>query len=153
MKFEKTVEINGTTEEVWALIDDVEAVAGCIPGLHDYVETGPNQFDAVLTQRVGPVKSSFKLSTRLTDMESGKGVTATSEGRDPGLDSSVRAEQRFDLAPAGNMTQVFIKADIGITGRVATFGHRIVAVKAEQVVLEAIANLSRLLEERRNAAT
>ncbi len=153
MKFEKTVEINATPEEVWALVEDVEAVAGCIPGLHDYVATGPNEFDAVLTQQVGPVKSSFKLSTRLTNLDPRRSLTAISEGRDPDLDSSVKAVQRFDLSPSEDVTRVAIEADIAITGRIATFGHRIVAIKAEQVVLEAIKNLSRVLEERRNTGS
>ncbi len=153
MKFEKTVEISATPEEVWALVGDVEAVAGCIPGLHDYVATGPNEFDAVLTQQVGPVKSSFTLSTRLTDLDPERSLTAITEGRDPDLDSSVKAVQRFDLSPFEGVTRVAITADIAITGRIASFGHRIVGIKAEQVVLEAIKNLSRVLEERRNTGT
>ena len=150
MKFEKTVEITATPEEVWALVGDVEAVANCIPGLHDYVATGLNEFDAVVTQQVGPVKSSFKLSTRLTNLDPGRSLTAISKGRDSDLDSSVQAEQRFDLSPSEAGTNVAITADIAITGRIATFGHRIVAVKAEQVVTAAIKNVSTVLEEKRN---
>jgi len=152
MKFEKTVQINATPDEVWALVGDVEAVANCIPGLHDYVSTGPNEFDAIVTQQVGPVKSSFKLSTSLTDLDPGRSLTAVSKGRDSGLDSSVKAEQRFDLSPSDGGTSVAITADIAITGRIATFGHRIVATKAEQVVTAAIKNVSAVLEERRTAS-
>jgi carbon monoxide dehydrogenase subunit G len=152
MKFEKTVQINATPDEVWALVGDVEAVANCIPGLHDYVSTGPNEFDAIVTQQVGPVKSSFKLSTSLTDLDPGRSLTAVSKGRDSDLDSSVKAEQRFDLSPSDGGTSVAITADIAITGRIATFGHRIVATKAEQVVTAAIKNVSAVLEERRTAS-
>ena len=151
MKFEKTVEINATPEEVWALVGDVEAVANCIPGLHDYVATGPNEFDAVVTQQVGPVKSSFKLSTTLTDLDPSRSLTAISRGRDADLDSSVKAVQRFDLSPSETGTSVAITADIAITGRIATFGHRIVATKAQQVVTAAIKNVSTVLEEKREA--
>ncbi len=152
MKFEKTVQINATPDEVWALVGDVEAVANCIPGLHDYVSTGPNEFDAIVTQQVGPVRSSFKLSTSLTDLDPGRSLTAVSKGRDSDLDSSVKAEQRFDLSPSDGGTSVAITADIAITGRIATFGHRIVATKAEQVVTAAIKNVSAVLEERRAAS-
>ena len=35
-----------------------------------------------------------------------------------------------------------------MTGKIATFGQRIIAAKAEQVTVETLRNLSKLLEER-----
>jgi carbon monoxide dehydrogenase subunit G len=149
MKFDKTVRVSATTDELWDLIGDIEAVAGCIPGLSDFSSDGPNQFSALMTQKVGPVTARFRLKTTLTDLERGSGLTALSEGRDPELESSVRAEQRFSFRPSGDATDVDISADIRMTGRVATFGQRIINTKAEQVVVQSLANVSELLEKRR----
>jgi carbon monoxide dehydrogenase subunit G len=146
MKFEKTVRINATPSEVWRLVDDIEAIAGCIPGMGNYSSKDPQEFDALLTQKVGPVTARFQLNTKLTNLEPEKSVTAVSEGRDPDLDSSVRAEQRFELSPADGQTEVLISADIRMTGRLATFGQRIILAKTEQVVVEALNNVSKLLE-------
>jgi carbon monoxide dehydrogenase subunit G len=43
---------------------------------------------------------------------------------------------------------VSINADVQITGRIATVGHRIIGAKAEQVTVEAIRNVEQLLASR-----
>lgn len=151
MKFEKTIRVNATPAEIWTLVDEIEVIAGCIPGIGNYSPRGPQEFDSVLTQNVGPVKARFQLNTKLKDLDREKSVTAVSEGRDSHMASSVIAEQRFELIPVGDDTDIAISADIRVTGKLATFGSRIVLSKAEQVVAEAIANVSKLLEDRRQS--
>ncbi|MGH9245230.1 MAG: CoxG family protein, partial [Acidimicrobiales bacterium] len=124
----------------------------CIPGMSDFSSDGPNQFAALMTQKVGPVTARFRLSTSLTDLVPATSLTAVSEGRDPELDSSVRAEQRFTFRSVDDATDVDISADIRMTGRVATFGQRIISTKAEQVVVQSLANISELIEKRRAVA-
>jgi carbon monoxide dehydrogenase subunit G len=151
VRFEKTIRVKATPAEMWTLVDELEVVAGCIPGIANYSPRGPREFDAVLTQNVGPVRARFELKTKLTDLDPNKSVTAVSEGRDKHMASSLQAEQRFELIPAGDETDVAISADIRVTGKLATFGSRIVLSKAEQVVAEAMANVSKVLEERRRS--
>lgn len=151
MKFEKTVRVKATAAEIWSLVDEIEVIAGCIPGIGSYSPRGPHEFDSILTQRVGPVRAKFQLNTKLQDFDPEKGVTAHSEGRDSHMASSVIAQQRFELNPVGNETDISISADIRVTGKLGTFGSRIVLSKAEQVVAEAISNVSKLLEDRRQS--
>ena len=153
MRFDKTVRVEASPAEIWGLLDDIEAVALCIPGISDYNETGPNEFTALLSQRVGPVTARFKLRTTLTDLDPLKSVTAVVEGADSVLASSVSSEQVFTFSEAddGAATEILITAEVGMVGRVATFAQRIIATKAEQVIIGALANVSRLLEQRRAA--
>jgi carbon monoxide dehydrogenase subunit G len=76
-------------------------------------------------------------------------VDVTSEGQDRSLGSTVKATQRFTIASDGATTRVDIVADVQISGRIATFGHRIIAAKAEQVTVDAVRNVDTLLAERR----
>jgi hypothetical protein len=153
MRFDKTVRVEASPAEIWGLLDDVEAVALCIPGISDYKETGPNEFTAMLSQRVGPVTARFRLRTTLKDLVPHESVTAVVEGADNVLASSVSSEQVFTFSEAdgGAATEILITAEVGMVGRVATFAQRIIATKAEQVIIGALANVSRLLEERRAA--
>ncbi|MDE0171777.1 MAG: SRPBCC domain-containing protein [bacterium] len=151
MRFDKTVRVEASPAEIWGLLDDIEAVALCIPGISDYKETGPNEFTAMLSQRVGPVTARFRLRTTLKDLVRHESVTAVVEGADNALASSVSSEQvfTFSAADGGAATEILITADVGMVGRVATFAQRIIATKAEQVIIGALTNVSRLLEERR----
>jgi carbon monoxide dehydrogenase subunit G len=146
--FSRTVDISAPIDEVWALTSDIEAVAECIPGVQDVEMTGPDEFTCKLVQRVGSVKAAFALRTRLQVDKAARTVVTTSEGQDRGLASTVKAVQTFTISAEGGKTQVHIRADVQITGRIATFGHRIIGAKAEQVTVEAIRNVEDLLAAR-----
>jgi carbon monoxide dehydrogenase subunit G len=151
MEFSRTVEIDAPFAEVWALVNDVPSVALCIPGVSDVVMTDPTAFTCKLVQRVGSAKANFQLASTLTVDEPAHSVMAKSDGRDRALGSTVSASQSFALSDTGGKTTVEIKADVQITGRIATFGHRIIATKAEQVTVEALNNVEELLRSRRSA--
>jgi uncharacterized protein len=147
--FSRTVDIGASIDEVWALTADIPAVAGCIPGVRDLEIVGPDEFTCKLVQHVGSVKATFALRIHLQIDKGARTVVTSSAGQDRVLASSVKAVQTFGIAAHGDRTQVTINADVQITGRIATFGHRIIAAKAEQVTVEAIRNVEELLAARR----
>jgi carbon monoxide dehydrogenase subunit G len=150
MNFSRSVDIAASIDEVWALTVDIEAVAECIPGIQDLEMVGPDEFTCKLIQRVGSVKAAFALRTQLQVDKAAHTVVTTIAGQDRKLGSSVKAVQTFGIASEGDKTQVSINADVQITGRVATFGHRMIAAKAEQVTVEALRNVEELLASRRD---
>jgi uncharacterized protein len=152
MEFRRNARINAPLADVWALIDDIPTVASCIPGVTSVEMKSDTTFDCVVNQRLGSVKSSFNIAAEMTDIVEREKVTITCQGEDRGLRSSVRANLRFDLADQGEATGVDILADFQVTGRIATFGQRIVAAQAELVVMKALGNVDRLLGERRAAS-
>jgi carbon monoxide dehydrogenase subunit G len=152
MEFTRSEQIKASIDEVWALVDDVPAVALCIPGVSDVVMSESNAFTCKFLQRVGSAKANFDLSSTLEVDEGTRTVLVQSDGRDRALGSSVSAKQTFALTDSDGATAVDIHADVQITGRIATFGHRIIATKAEQVTVEALRNVEQLLGSRRGAS-
>jgi carbon monoxide dehydrogenase subunit G len=149
MEFSRTVEIDAPFDVVWALVNDVPSVATCIPGVSNVEMSGPTAFTCKLAQRVGSAKANFDLSSTLEINEETKEVVAQSDGKDRALGSTVSARQTFSLSDTGTGTKVEIQANVQITGRIATFGHRIIAAKAEQVTVESLKNVDDLLRSRR----
>jgi carbon monoxide dehydrogenase subunit G len=152
MEFRRNARINAPLADVWALTDDIPTVAGCIPGVTGVAMHGEREFQCVVTQRVGTVKANFEIVGEMTDVVPQDKVTIVCEGRDKGLASNVRAHIQFDLRDEGPTTAVGIAADFQVTGRIATFGQRIIGAKAEQVVMNALQNVDRLLADRRSAS-
>ena len=152
MEFRRNARINAPLSDVWALIDDIPTVAACIPGVTGVEMRSSTEFTCLVNQRLGSVKSSFRIAAELTDVVPRQQVGIVCQGEDRGLRSTVRADLRFRLAEEGEATAVDILADFQVTGRIATFGQRIVAVQAEQVVLKALRNVDQLLSERRAAS-
>jgi carbon monoxide dehydrogenase subunit G len=149
MEFRRNARINAPVSDVWALVDDIPTAASCIPGVTEVQMRGEREFDCVVTQRVGSVKSSFGIRAEMTDLVPNEQVTIVCEGKDKLLGSNVRANVRFRLRDEGEATAVDIAADFQVTGRIATFGQRIIAAKAEQVVMKSLRNVDQLLAERR----
>jgi uncharacterized protein len=152
MEFRRNARINAPLSDVWALVDDIPTVAGCIPGVTGVEMKSGTEFTCVVNQRLGSVKSSFNIAAEMTDVVDRQKLTITCQGEDRGLRSSVRANLQFGLADEGEATAVDILADFQVTGRIATFGQRIVAAQAELVVMKALGNVDRLLSERRAAS-
>src|SRR5262245_15585330 len=152
MEFRRNAQINAPLDQVWALTEDIPAVAGCIPGVADLDLKGPQEFDCVISQRVGSVKSKFNLHTVISDLDARKSLRLVSTGQDRSLGSNVKANLKFDLADNGEATEVDIVADFQVTGRIATFGHRIIAAKAEPEVIAERRHVDQLLAARRGPA-
>ena len=152
MEYGRTVTLDAGIETVWSLIDDLEAVAMCIPGISDFALQTPTSFTCLMTQKVGHVTSRLALTNELKEIEPMKRVTVLSAGDDKRLRASVKCDQTFELAEKGGQTEVAIQASIHVTGRIAMFGGRIILAKAEQVVVEGLANVERLLRERSPSA-
>jgi hypothetical protein len=153
MQFQRTVRLDSPLDEVWALTDELETVAGCIPGVSGFEMVDDRSFRCRLVQKVGAVTADFRLHSELRDVHERESLTVASQGKDDKLHSTVRATQTFTFRADGDTTEVDIAADVHVTGRIATFGGRLIPAIAERVTVETLENVSDLLDERRRAGT
>src|SRR6056297_2500696 len=81
MKMSDTREIAADRATVWAALLSPEALKACVPGAQEVTGTPEEGFDAVVTQKVGPVKATFKGRVLLTDMVAPESLTLSGEGK------------------------------------------------------------------------
>src|SRR5688500_10575374 len=67
-------------EKVWAMPNDPAVLKTCIPGCETLDVIGENEFQAVATNRIGPVKARFKGKVRLSDIDPPNGYRISGEG-------------------------------------------------------------------------
>src|SRR5262245_60156492 len=126
MLIERTFWLDAAVPKVWALVSDIPALSGCIPGLEKIEVRDPRHFRSVVRQRVGPIAVTLDLETRLEELEPPRRVTALTEGLDRVLGARVKQRQVFELCPAGDQTEVKLSVDVQFSGRLAAFGHRVI---------------------------
>ena len=68
-------------ETVWEKLNDPEVLKACIPGCETLDVIGENEFQAVATNKIGPVKARFKGKVRLTDIDPPNGYKISGRGR------------------------------------------------------------------------
>ena len=119
-------------EKVWAMLNDPAVLKSCIPGCETLDVIGENEFQAVATNRIGPVKARFKGKVRLTDMDPPNGYKISGEG-DGGVAGFAKggASVRLTDKDGGTLLTYNVEAQIG--GKLAQLGQRLVNGAAKKL--------------------
>ena len=64
----------------WAALNDPEVLKDCVPGCESITRTAEQEFDVVMTARVGPVSAKFKGKMTVADADSPRAYTLRFEG-------------------------------------------------------------------------
>jgi carbon monoxide dehydrogenase subunit G len=122
----------GSATEVWALLLDPEALRACIPGAESLVETGPDQYDAVLKVGVAAIRGTYKGKVAIVDKDEPTGYTLAVEGSGgPGF---VKGIAKITLAENGSSTDVSVDGDGQVGGMIAGVGQRMLPGVAKMLM-------------------
>jgi len=118
--------------DVWAALNDPEVLKACIPGCDSLEKTSDTSFSAVATQKVGPVKATFKGEVSLSDIVEGEGYTITGEGKG-GAAGFAKGGAKVNLSDAeppegksGPATLLVYEAEAKVGGKLAQLGSRLI---------------------------
>jgi carbon monoxide dehydrogenase subunit G len=94
--------------------------------------TGENEFLAVATNRVGPVKATFKGKVRLTDLDPPNGYKISGEG-DGGIAGFAKGGASVNLTEKDGGTLLTYNVEAQIGGKLAQLGQRLVNGAAKKL--------------------
>lgn len=125
MELTGTRTINASREDVWKALNDPEVLKACIPGVTDLTGTIQDGLDAVATQKVGPVKATFKGAVSFSDVVPNESYTITGEGKG-GAAGHAKGSAAVKLKDADNATELDYTVDAQVGGKLAQLGSRII---------------------------
>ncbi len=112
-------------ETVWAALLSAELLKECVPGCKEMSGSAEDGFDAVVVQKVGPVKATFKGAVTLSDMVPGESLTLSGEGKGGAAGfAKGGADVRLSETPEGTLLSYDVEAKVG--GKLAQLGSRII---------------------------
>jgi carbon monoxide dehydrogenase subunit G len=120
-------------EITWKALNDLEVLKACIPGCESIVASGENEYDVVLTAKVGPVSAKFKGKLKLTDMNPPSSYHIAFEGQG-GVAGFARGSAQVNLTPEGDENTRLgyaVKANVG--GKLAQIGSRLIDGAAKKL--------------------
>ena len=119
-------EIAAPRSAVWAAILDPEVLKACIPGCKELTGTVEDGFEAIVVQKVGPVKATFKGQVEVSDIVEGESLTLTGQGKGgPAGFAKGAAKVSFaDTDDDGTLLTYDVEAKVG--GKLAQLGSRII---------------------------
>ena len=125
-------QLAATRETVWVALNDAEVLKRCIPGCEDLNKVSDTEFQAVATQKIGPVKARFKGKVNLTDLDPPNGYRIVGEG-DGGIAGFAKGGATVALADKDGGTLLTYNVEAQIGGKLAQLGQRLVNGAAKKV--------------------
>ena len=136
VELEKSYPMPAPPEATWALLQDIEAVAACMPGAKLTEQLDAGRYKGTVTVRVGPATMAFRGEVEMKDVDPaamtlrlvGKGTDSTG-----GSAASMNLTARVVAAEAGRSTLVG-SSEVSMSGKAAAFGGRMMNTVADQVL-------------------
>ena len=118
-------DIKADPATVWAALLDPEVLKLSVPGCESMTGTADTQFEAVVVQRVGPVKATFTGVVKLSDRVEGKSLKISGEGKG-GPAGFAKGGAHVTLAPIEGGTRLIYTVEANVGGKLAQLGSRII---------------------------
>ena len=109
----------------WQALNDLDVLKACIPGCESIAPSGENEFDVVLTAKVGPVSARFKGKLTLSDFNPPQSYTLNFEGQG-GVAGFAKGSAHVQLTPEGEATKLDYSAKANVGGKLAQIGSRLI---------------------------
>lgn len=149
-ELKQTFSVAQPRQKVWAAFQDIEKVAGCLPGAS---LTEPPSGDTVkgqMTVKLGPVKANFAGQAEIESDEASYTGTIKGTGIDRNQGSRAKGDVRYVLeeTDGGRSTRVVVSVDYTLSGALAQFSRGgIVEAVASKLTEDFAANLEAELAE------
>jgi carbon monoxide dehydrogenase subunit G len=126
------VQLKAAPQVVWEKLNDPEILKQCIPGCEQLDKTAENEFVAVATNKIGPVKARFKGKVRFTDIDPPNGYKISGEG-DGGIAGFAKGGASVTLTEKDGGTLLSYNVEAQIGGKLAQLGQRLVNGAAKKL--------------------
>lgn len=144
VEIQKSFAIPSSAATAWLLLQDVEKVAGCMPGAKITERIGEQQYKGTVAVKFGPASMNFRGEVQVTalDAESrtlrlaGKGTDSTGSSG-AAMDLTARIEAVDDTS-----CNLVGTSEVAMSGKAAAFGGRMMNSVADQVLKQFAANFA-----------
>ena len=126
------VQLPAAQDAVWAKLNDPEVLKLCIPGCESLEKVSDTEFQAVATNKIGPVKARFKGKVRLSDFDPPNSYKISGEG-DGGVAGFAKGGAVVTLKAQDGGTLLSYNVEAQIGGKLAQIGQRLVNGAAKKL--------------------
>ena len=116
--------IQAPRDRVWALLQDPDVLARCVPGVQEMLPDGPDSYTAILNVVVGPVKGKFKAKVKISNQVPPQSMTLQIEAKAP--TGIVNAVGQLVLVEQGESTLVQWSGEPKLMGMIASLAGRLI---------------------------
>jgi carbon monoxide dehydrogenase subunit G len=116
----------------WAALNDPEILKACVPGCESITLTAENEYQVLMTARIGPVSAKFKGKLALADLDPPNSYSIAFEGQG-GVAGFGKGGAKVQLVPEGEGTKLTYQVKANVGGKLAQIGSRLVDAAAKKL--------------------
>lgn len=136
VQLEKTFPVPASADAAWSLLQEIDAVAGCMPGARITERLDARHYKGTVAVKFGPAAMSFRGDVEVMEVDSatrslrliGKGTDSTG-GSGAAMDLTARIEA-VDAASC----RLVGTSEVSMSGKAAAFGGRMMNSVADQIL-------------------
>lgn len=148
MLIEERFEVNAPAQKIWNFVISPELIGPCIPGLEKIDVLDKNTYETIVKVKVGFIKLKMKTKTVITEQDPPHHMKTVSDGKDALKAGDVHQEMTVDIKEKpDNVCEISYSANVRVTGKLATFGEKIMRSTTKKLSEQFIKNLKAKLEE------
>jgi uncharacterized protein len=144
VQLEKSYAMPASADMVWTLLQDIEGVASCMPGAKISERVDAEHYKGTVAVKLGPASLSFRGEIEV------KGLDVTTRSLHlfaKGTDSTGGSAASMDLtarveAIDGASCNLVGTSEVTMSGKVATFGGRVMGPVSDQILGQFAANFA-----------
>ncbi|MEE2701228.1 MAG: SRPBCC domain-containing protein [Chloroflexota bacterium] len=147
MKLEHCVQTEARKEVLWAVLQDFERVASCLPGVQDVREVSQTTYEGNLQVRIGPMGVNLSGVVALEEDKENSVWRMTIRAQDRKIGGGARAiVEAVAREETSGETSLTIFTDIQLIGRLGELGQPLIKRKADTLFKEFSDNLKSVVD-------
>jgi hypothetical protein len=154
VELEKTFPMPTGVAGAWAFLQDIEGVAGCMPGAKITERIDATHYKGTIAVRVGPASMAFKGELEVLELNAsqrtlhlvGKGSDTTGSSG-----ASLDLVARIDAGTTDDDCNLVGRSEVTMSGKAAAFGGRMMGSVADQILKQFAANFATQVKSREPA--
>ncbi len=145
MKMSDQREIAADPAIVYAALLDPEVLKACVPGATEVIGNPVDGYTASVTQKVGPVKATFKGQVTMANMVENQSLTISGTGKG-GAAGFANGGAEMTLTPSETGTLLAYEVEAKVGGKIAQLGSRLIDGFAKKMADQFFTNLQAAIE-------
>jgi 2-furoyl-CoA dehydrogenase large subunit len=144
LRGQSSFEVPAAPAEVWRSLLDPESLKAVIPGCHELQRLGENDYRALVSLGVGPVRGKFEATVKLSDLVTEKSGRIAGTLSGPLGGASGTGNLRLETTAAG--TRIDYDYAVTVSGKVVSVGRRLLDGAAAIIIRQFFERLARQLK-------
>ncbi len=138
VQLDKTFPMPSSPAIAWQFLQDVEAVAGCMPGAQLTEQVSETSHKGTVTVKLGPATMSFRGEVEVQDVDQAtQSLRLIGKGTDSSGNSGVSMNLLARIeAVDGGLSQLVVSSEVSVSGKAAAFGGRMMDSVADKILLQ-----------------